>query len=69
MSDAVRVPDEPPPELRYRRPLELGRSLRVLWRSRELVVTLTEREIRARYKSATLGVAWAVVNPLLLMLV
>lgn len=63
------VPDEPPAELRYRRPLELGRSLLVLWRSRELLATLTEREIRARYKSASLGVAWAVINPLLLMLV
>jgi ABC-2 type transport system permease protein/lipopolysaccharide transport system permease protein len=40
-----------------------------LWRARELVVILTEREIRARYKQAYLGVLWAVLNPLLLMVV
>jgi ABC-2 type transport system permease protein/lipopolysaccharide transport system permease protein len=61
--------DEPPAELRYRRPLRLIASLGVLWRTRELLATLTEREIRARYKSAALGVIWAVLNPLLLMLV
>ena len=63
------LPDEPPPELRYRRPLHLVGSLRNLWRSRELLVTLTEREIRARYKQAVLGYAWAALNPLLLMVV
>lgn len=63
------LPAEPPRDLRYRRPLALGAALRRLWRSRELLLTLTEREIRARYKSATLGVAWAVLNPLLLMVV
>lgn len=63
------VPAEPPPELRYRRPLRLLRSARDVWRSRELLATLTEREIRARYKSATLGFVWAVLNPLLLMVV
>jgi ABC-2 type transport system permease protein/lipopolysaccharide transport system permease protein len=43
--------------------------LRDLWRSRELLLTLTEREIRARYKQAVLGYAWAALNPLLLMVV
>jgi ABC-2 type transport system permease protein/lipopolysaccharide transport system permease protein len=63
------VPLEPPPELRRHRPLHLVRSLGDLWRSRELLLTLTEREVRARYKSALLGFLWAAITPLLLMVV
>jgi ABC-type polysaccharide/polyol phosphate export permease len=65
----VTVPLEPPRELRHRRRTHLGRALHDLWRSRELLLTLTEREIRARYKDAYLGFAWAALNPLLLMVV
>jgi ABC-2 type transport system permease protein/lipopolysaccharide transport system permease protein len=60
---------EPTREQYYRRPLRLVGSARDLWRSRELLLTLTEREIRARYKQAVLGYAWAALNPLLLMVV
>jgi ABC-type polysaccharide/polyol phosphate export permease len=59
----------PPPELRFRRRIRLGEVLRELWSSRELVRTLAEREIRARYKQAILGFGWAVVTPLALMVV
>jgi ABC-2 type transport system permease protein/lipopolysaccharide transport system permease protein len=59
----------PPPDLRYRRALNPIAAMRELWRARELVRTLAERELRARYKQAVLGVAWAVVTPLALMLV
>src|SRR5919106_330360 len=38
-------------------------------RSRELVRTLAERELRARYKQALLGLAWALITPLALMVV
>jgi len=41
--------------------------LRELWAARELVLTLAERELRARYKQAVLGFAWAVLTPLALM--
>ena len=57
----------PPPELRFRRRVRLGASLRELWRARELVFSLAERDLRARYKQAVLGFSWAVVTPLLLM--
>jgi ABC-2 type transport system permease protein/lipopolysaccharide transport system permease protein len=40
-----------------------------LWRSRELVVVLTERELRARYKQTRVGFAWALITPFLLMVV
>jgi ABC-type polysaccharide/polyol phosphate export permease len=57
----------PPPELRFRRRVRLLGSLRELWRARELVFSLAERDLRARYKQAVLGFSWAVVTPLLLM--
>jgi ABC-type polysaccharide/polyol phosphate export permease len=57
----------PPPELRFRRRVRLVASLRELWRARELVFSLAERDLRARYKQAVLGFSWAVVTPLLLM--
>lgn len=63
------LPAEPPADLLYRRPLNLRRSVSDLWRSRDLVTTLTEREIRARYKQAVFGYVWAALNPLLLMMV
>lgn len=43
--------------------------MKELWQSRELVRTLTERDYRIRYKQAVLGVAWAVLTPVALMLV
>jgi ABC-type polysaccharide/polyol phosphate export permease len=63
------IPIAPPQELRFRRRLRLWTSVRDVWRARELVQTLAERELRARYKQAFLGFAWAVVTPLALTLV
>jgi ABC-type polysaccharide/polyol phosphate export permease len=63
------VPDAPPSELRYRQPLRLLASARDLWRARELVRALAERQLRVQYKQALLGVAWAVVGPFALMVV
>lgn len=59
----------PRPEIWFRRRIGLGTALRELWQFRELVLTLTERDLRARYKQAVLGFAWAVVTPLMLMAV
>jgi ABC-2 type transport system permease protein/lipopolysaccharide transport system permease protein len=63
------IADAPPDELRFRRPLHLGRFLRDLWRSRELVRVLAEREFQSRYKQTILGVVWALLTPVLLVLV
>jgi ABC-type polysaccharide/polyol phosphate export systems, permease component len=63
------LPDAPPPELRYRRGLKLGPSLRSLWSSRHLIVNLGKRELRVKYSQAVLGLAWAILTPLVLMLV
>jgi len=42
---------------------------RELWRHRELLWLLTQREIKVRYKQSALGVAWAVLQPFSLMVV
>jgi lipopolysaccharide transport system permease protein len=44
-------------------------DLRDLWRYRELLYFLTWRDIKVRYKQTVLGAAWAVLQPLLTMLV
>ena len=59
----------PRPEIWFRRRINLRTALRELWQYRELILTLTERDLRARYKQALLGFAWAVVTPLMLMAV
>lgn len=47
----------------------LGGHARELWRHRELLWLLTLREIKVRYKQTALGVVWAVLQPLSLMVV
>ena len=44
-------------------------NLRELWSYRELLYFLTWRDILVRYKQAVIGVAWAVLQPLLTMVV
>jgi lipopolysaccharide transport system permease protein len=44
-------------------------DLRELWKYRELLYFLTWRDILVRYKQAVLGVAWAILQPLLTMVV
>jgi lipopolysaccharide transport system permease protein len=46
---------------------EIG--LRELWEYRELLYFLTWRDIKVRYKQTVLGAAWAVIQPLFMMLV
>lgn len=45
--------------------LDLG----AVWRHRELLFYLVWREVKIRYKQAALGVAWAVVQPLMTVLI
>jgi ABC-type polysaccharide/polyol phosphate export permease len=51
------------------RPKSLWGRLAELWRYRELIVNLTIRELKARYKSSVLGFFWSLLNPLGMMLV
>lgn len=67
--NAGEVPAEPPPGSRFRRRLSARVALAELWRSRELVRTLVERDLRVRYKQTVLGFAWAVIGPVFFMIV
>jgi lipopolysaccharide transport system permease protein len=44
-------------------------DLRELWEYRELLYFLTWRDLKVRYKQTALGAAWAVIQPLFMMLV
>jgi lipopolysaccharide transport system permease protein len=47
----------------------LAINLRDLWLYRELVYFLTWRDIKVRYKQALLGIGWAIMQPLLTMVI
>jgi lipopolysaccharide transport system permease protein len=49
--------------------LALGLRWRELWEYRELLYFLTLRDIQVRYKQAVLGVGWAILQPLLTMVI
>jgi len=47
----------------------LGLKLREVWEYRELLYFLTWRDIKVRYKQTVLGAAWAILQPVLSMVV
>jgi lipopolysaccharide transport system permease protein len=53
----------------HRHKISLMRHLRELGQYRELILNLTIRELKARYKSSALGFLWSLLNPLGMMLV
>jgi lipopolysaccharide transport system permease protein len=55
-----------PPSLRRVRPLAALRSLRD---HADLLLTLSQHRVRVRYKQSRLGILWAIVQPLAMMLV
>lgn len=69
MSAGVERAPAPPSEILFRRRVHAWSSLRELWRARELIRTLAERELRARYKQAVLGFGWAIITPVALMVI
>lgn len=46
-----------------------GFDLRELWAYRELLWVLTRRDIKVRYKQTVLGILWAVIQPVMAMVV
>lgn len=44
-------------------------SLAEMWQYRELLYNLTVRDLKVRYKNSVLGIAWSLLNPILMMLV
>lgn len=61
--------DLTPPKGHPRRRFRALVSLRELWAAREIVRTLSERNLRVRYKQSLLGFAWALLTPVALLLV
>ena len=50
-------------------PFDILRGMRELWQYRDLFYTLTVHRIKVRYKQSVLGLAWAILQPLSLMLI
>jgi len=44
-------------------------DLLVVWRYRELLYFLVWRDIKVRYKQTMLGIGWAIIQPLMMMLI
>lgn len=44
-------------------------NFRELWRFRELLFFLTWRDVKIRYKQTVLGAAWAILQPVMMMIV
>jgi lipopolysaccharide transport system permease protein len=55
----------------YLRPVKgwVALNLRDLWNYRELIYFLTWRDVKVRYKQAVLGIAWAVLQPFVTMVI
>lgn len=62
-------PTEPPPEIRFKRRLVFSAAMSELWTARELIRTLVERDLKVRYKRTVLGFGWAILSPVVFMLV
>lgn len=62
------LPDNPVLVIEAKRNLFAG-NLQSLWKYRDLLYILTRRDIKVRYKQTILGVLWAVIQPLFMMIV
>jgi lipopolysaccharide transport system permease protein len=68
-SKAPMAPDELPVKILEAHSGWRMLDLKELWRYRELLVFLTWRDIKVRYKQTVFGAAWAVLQPLANMIV
>jgi ABC-type polysaccharide/polyol phosphate export permease len=67
--DVSSIPPEPPNELLYRHKVHYVESVRNLWAHREIIYTLAERDFRAQYKQASLGILWALLSPVATLII
>jgi lipopolysaccharide transport system permease protein len=66
----VQTPHAPGPVVRIRPPQGWSiPDLREVWEHRELAYFIVWRDLKVRYKQTVLGVLWAVIQPLLTMLI
>lgn len=68
MSKTNHLPEKPLVVIQPSRGL-IALNLRELWHFRDLLYILTERDIKVRYKQTSLGVLWAIIQPLFTMLI
>jgi lipopolysaccharide transport system permease protein len=70
MSDTTITP-RPPEEVLILRPTRGWSALNLgdLWRYRELIYFLIWRDVKVRYKQTALGASWAILQPLITMVV
>jgi ABC-2 type transport system permease protein/lipopolysaccharide transport system permease protein len=59
---------EPRREIWFHRRINVFSALKELWDFRELTITIAERDLRVRYKQAVLGIVWAVIAPVVMMI-
>lgn len=50
-------------------PRSLRQEMRELWAYRDLLLILVRRDVSVRYKQSVVGIGWAVLQPLLLMMI
>jgi len=63
--DPATLPDAPPLESFYRHRVSIPSAVRQMWGRREVIFALAERDVRASYKQAALGMGWALLSPVL----
>src|SRR5688572_22649163 len=68
VEQASRLPDAPLVTIRAHRRWS-ALNLRELWAYRDLLYFLTWRDVKVRYKQTALGAAWAILQPLTMMLI
>ena len=66
--DSVHLPAEPLVVIQPRNKWSLL-SLKDIWAYRELLFFLTWRDVKVRYKQTALGAAWAILQPLFMMII
>ena len=45
------------------------KNIRSIYKNREIVKIFTGREIKAKYKGSLLGILWAIINPLIMLII
>jgi ABC-2 type transport system permease protein/lipopolysaccharide transport system permease protein len=63
--DPADIPALPPVEDYYHHSFSLFVAWRKLWERRDMVIALAERDIRSSYKQAMLGIGWALISPII----
>jgi ABC-type polysaccharide/polyol phosphate export permease len=63
--DPATIPDNPAADTFYHHKVAVLSSIVEMTRRSEIMLALSERDIRSAYKQQVLGMAWAVVNPVI----